>query len=145
MRICKIGDPGMIRTCDLLLRRQLLYPLSYGRKRETAAIAGRHQEVTARVLAAASQDGPRVSPGHHYGRGLGRLVLTDAVFLAGITWAAIAGSISRSSARRASASGWTTSRERSREPAMPQLPGRRSGAGLATFHDARIARCASGR
>jgi hypothetical protein len=26
----KIGDPGRIRTCDLQLRRLLLYPLSYG-------------------------------------------------------------------------------------------------------------------
>lgn len=26
----RIGDPGWIRTSDLLLRRQLLYPLSYG-------------------------------------------------------------------------------------------------------------------
>ena len=25
-----IGDPGRIRTCDLQLRRLLLYPLSYG-------------------------------------------------------------------------------------------------------------------
>jgi hypothetical protein len=24
------GDPGRIRTCDLQLRRLLLYPLSYG-------------------------------------------------------------------------------------------------------------------
>jgi hypothetical protein len=26
----KGGDPGRIRTCDLQLRRLLLYPLSYG-------------------------------------------------------------------------------------------------------------------
>ena len=26
----RIGDPGRIRTCDLQLRRLLLYPLSYG-------------------------------------------------------------------------------------------------------------------
>jgi hypothetical protein len=26
----KVGDPGRIRTCDLQLRRLLLYPLSYG-------------------------------------------------------------------------------------------------------------------
>ena len=26
----KDGDPGRIRTCDLQLRRLLLYPLSYG-------------------------------------------------------------------------------------------------------------------
>jgi hypothetical protein len=26
----EIGDPGRIRTCDLQLRRLLLYPLSYG-------------------------------------------------------------------------------------------------------------------
>ncbi len=26
------GDPGRIRTCDLQLRRLLLYPLSYGAK-----------------------------------------------------------------------------------------------------------------
>jgi hypothetical protein len=26
----KSGDPGRIRTCDPLLRRQMLYPLSYG-------------------------------------------------------------------------------------------------------------------
>jgi hypothetical protein len=25
-----VGDPGRIRTCDLQLRRLLLYPLSYG-------------------------------------------------------------------------------------------------------------------
>jgi hypothetical protein len=28
-----IGDPGRIRTCDLQLRRLLLYPLSYGAAR----------------------------------------------------------------------------------------------------------------
>ena len=28
---CLVGHPGRIRTCDKLLRRQLLYPLSYGR------------------------------------------------------------------------------------------------------------------
>jgi hypothetical protein len=28
-----IGDPGRIRTCDLQLRRLLLYPLSYGATR----------------------------------------------------------------------------------------------------------------
>jgi hypothetical protein len=27
------GDPGRIRTCDLQLRRLLLYPLSYGAAR----------------------------------------------------------------------------------------------------------------
>ena len=27
------GDPGRIRTCDLQLRRLLLYPLSYGATR----------------------------------------------------------------------------------------------------------------
>ena len=27
----EVGAPGMIRTCGLLLRRQTLYPLSYGR------------------------------------------------------------------------------------------------------------------
>jgi hypothetical protein len=26
----EVGDPGRIRTCDLQLRRLLLYPLSYG-------------------------------------------------------------------------------------------------------------------
>jgi hypothetical protein len=28
-----VGDPGRIRTCDLQLRRLLLYPLSYGAAR----------------------------------------------------------------------------------------------------------------
>jgi hypothetical protein len=28
--ILLVGDPGRIRTCDLQLRRLLLYPLSYG-------------------------------------------------------------------------------------------------------------------
>ena len=28
------GDPGRIRTCDLQLRRLLLYPLSYGAVRD---------------------------------------------------------------------------------------------------------------
>jgi hypothetical protein len=32
------GDPGRIRTCDLQLRRLLLYPLSYGAVR--AFLAG---------------------------------------------------------------------------------------------------------
>jgi hypothetical protein len=30
-----IGDPGRIRTCDLQLRRLLLYPLSYGAESST--------------------------------------------------------------------------------------------------------------
>ncbi len=30
-RVCEIGAPSRNRTCDQLLRRQLLYPLSYGR------------------------------------------------------------------------------------------------------------------
>ena len=33
-----IGDPGRIRTCDLQLRRLLLYPLSYGAPRRPAYI-----------------------------------------------------------------------------------------------------------
>jgi hypothetical protein len=31
-----VGDPGRIRTCDLQLRRLLLYPLSYGAMRRHA-------------------------------------------------------------------------------------------------------------
>ena len=30
LRQLPIGAPGRIRTCGLLLRRQTLYPLSYG-------------------------------------------------------------------------------------------------------------------
>jgi hypothetical protein len=32
MRGFELGTPGVTRTRDLLLRRQALYPLSYGRK-----------------------------------------------------------------------------------------------------------------
>jgi hypothetical protein len=31
-RLQEVGDPGRTRTCDLQLRRLLLYPLSYGAK-----------------------------------------------------------------------------------------------------------------
>src|SRR5260221_8793356 len=31
-RKCLANAPGMIRTCDLCLRRAALYPLSYGRR-----------------------------------------------------------------------------------------------------------------
>ncbi len=34
----KDGDPGRIRTCDLQLRRLLLYPLSYGAKADADSI-----------------------------------------------------------------------------------------------------------
>ena len=35
----KTGDPGRNRTCDRLLRRQLLYPLSYGAENAKVLIA----------------------------------------------------------------------------------------------------------
>ena len=34
------GDPGRIRTCDLQLRRLLLYPLSYGAPMPSSHYAG---------------------------------------------------------------------------------------------------------
>ena len=37
----KRGAPGMIRTCDLCLRRAALYPLSYGRAGNNLATAKR--------------------------------------------------------------------------------------------------------
>nr|pir arginine-tRNA ligase (EC 6.1.1.19) - Mycobacterium leprae [Mycobacterium leprae]AAA63099.1 argS [Mycobacterium leprae] len=39
----KAGAPGRIRTCDLLLRRQMLYPLSYGGVQITCCTSGLQQ------------------------------------------------------------------------------------------------------
>ena len=75
----KLGAPSATRTRDLLLRRQLLYPLSYrgqpgpqrpaataqarssvaGRPADRAVLTGRHGDLTGRHAAAPTRPGRR--------------------------------------------------------------------------------------